>query len=167
MKRICAWCGKPMDGPSSGAPREEPISHGICHDCSRTLWAEVGIPIEEFLESLDLPTILVDGEGRVRRASAEALGMVAKDREDVEGFLGGEVFQCVNANLPGGCGQTELCSACTVRNTVTHTYRTGEAQVRVPATLDVTDKGSPREMAFHLTTRKVGSKVIVQIEPSS
>lgn len=78
--------------------------------------------------------------------------------------MGGDVFDCVNAKLPGGCGMTELCSACTVRNTVTHTYRTGESQIGVPTTLRVQQEGVTKEVVFDLTTEKVGDRVLVQVE---
>ena len=113
---------------------------------------------------MDFPTLLVDGEGRVRTANPDALAMVGKNQVQVEDQLGGDVFECVNASLPGGCGMTELCSACTVRNTVTHTYLTGESQIGVPATLRVRKEGVTEEIFFDLTTEKVGDRVLVQVE---
>jgi len=126
-----------------------------------------GTPLNEFLTSLDIPTFLTDGNVRVERANADALALVQKDREQVEDHLGGEVFECVNAGLPGGCGKTEKCSACTVRDTVTHTYLTGESHIRVPATLRVQQKGGVEELSFYITTEKVGDRVLVQAEPES
>jgi hypothetical protein len=128
---------------------------------------EIGTPLLDFLSSLEIPTLIVDGEGRVQAANAETLDMVQKELDAVEGYLGGNVFSCVNANLPGGCGKTELCSACTVRNTVTHTYQTGETQLRVPASLEVSGKGGVKELEFLLTTQRMGERVLLRIEPSS
>jgi PAS domain-containing protein len=123
-----------------------------------------GIPLREFLAGLDVPTFLVDDDGRVRAANPGTLGMVGKTEDQVTGQLGGKVFSCVNADLPGGCGMTELCSACTVRNTVTETYETGQSQVRIPSTLRVESEEGEIELAFFLTTEKVGGRVLVQIE---
>ena len=115
---------------------------------------------------MDVPTLLVDGEARVRAANPDALAMVGKNQDQVVDQLGGDVFECVNAGLPGGCGMTELCSACTVRNTVTFTYRTGESQIGIPATLRVRQEGVTKDIFFDLTTEKVGDRVLVQVEPA-
>jgi len=146
---------------------EHPVTHGICESCSIDLWGEVGTPVEEFLESLGIPTLLVDGPGVVEGANSGVLGLVGKTQGEVDGRLGGEVFDCVNAGLPGGCGRTVHCSACTVRNTVTRTYTTGKSETRVPAILKVRPEGIPEEIAFYITTEKVGDRVLVQIESAS
>jgi PAS domain-containing protein len=115
---------------------------------------------------LDVPAFLVDGEGKIRAANPGTMEMVGKTQEEVDDHLGGEVFNCVNAELPGGCGQTELCSACTVRNTVTETYETGQSHVRVLATLRVREAEGSTDLEFLLTTEKAGDRVLVKIEPS-
>jgi hypothetical protein len=167
MKRVCAWCGEGMDAPASPPNPLEPITHGICLPCSEKLLGESGeTPIQVFLDSLDIPTFLAGGDMRVKRANSDILGLVGKEKAQVEDHLGGEVFECVNSFEPGGCGKTEKCSACTVRNTVTHTFDTGESQVQIPAILKVRQEGGPVEMKFHLTTEKVGDRVLVQVEPA-
>ena len=37
MKRVCAWCRRPLNDESENG---EPISHGICEYCARTLYQE-------------------------------------------------------------------------------------------------------------------------------
>ena len=166
LRRACAWCGTELGGEKSDCDPARPISHGICESCAIELWGEVGTPIGDFLESLGIPTLLVDGPGVVERANEGALRVVGKSHEEVGGRFTGEVFDCVNADLPGGCGRTVHCSACTVRNTVTLTYTTGESQRRVPAILKIRPEGIPEELAFYITTEKRGDRVLVQIEPS-
>ena len=53
----------------------------------------------------------------------------------------GEVFDCWNADQPGGCGCTVKCSACMVRRTVLDTYDSGAGRARVPVTLKVRENG--------------------------
>jgi PAS domain-containing protein len=166
VRRVCAWCGTGLGEKKIAGTPAHPITHGICESCSIELWGEAGTPLEEFLDSLGIPTLLVDGPGIVRSANQGALEMVGKSTEEVDGKFGGQVFDCVNADLPGGCGRTVQCSACTVRNTVTLTHETGESQTRVPAILKVRPRGIPEEIAFYITTEKVGDRVLVQIEPA-
>ena len=167
MRRVCAWCGNQLNLEAGDAGSGNPITHGICSDCSEELWRESGgVPLKEFLNALSVPTFLVDGSGRVETANAAGLGMVEKTEAEVADHLGGEVFDCVNAELPGGCGQTEFCPACTVRNTVTATHRTGKSHHRVPATLTIRRGQKMMEMSFVLSTEKVGERVWVQVEPA-
>ncbi len=124
-----------------------------------------GIPLKEFLESLDVPIFLVDSDVRVRGATSTGVGLAGwETEEETQGLLVGEVFHCVNAKLPGGCGQTGNCSACILRNTVTETYRSGEARVRVPGVLTVRRGEEVAELPFHLTTVKVGDRVLVRVD---
>jgi PAS domain-containing protein len=158
-----------MDSAGGEGAGTGPITHGICPPCAADLFGKRkgrGTPLRDFLESLEVPTLLVDREVRVQVANPPTLEMVGKSREEIEGYLPGEVFRCVNADLPGGCGQTELCSACTVRNTVNETYETGESRIRVPATLRVRWDGESARIKFLLTTEKAGERVLVQVEPA-
>jgi hypothetical protein len=164
MKRLCAWCGSDLDEEPSPKDFNHPITHGICELCSADLLRDRGIPLGDFLGSLGIPTLLATGDWVVERANQGVLDMVGSSQGAVDGKLGGEVFECANATLPGGCGQTILCSACTVRKTVTETHATGESQIRVPVTLEVSPRGVLGEIAFLITTEKVGDRVLVQIE---
>lgn len=165
MEVTCAWCGTLLrrvpDGNPSPGPR---TSHGICTACATTLLEELGIPVGHFLSSLDVPVILVSDDVEVLDASPGALAMLGKARETVLGRLGGEVFECANAHLPGGCGRTVHCSGCTLRQTVTSTWETGLPQVRVPATLEVTPNGGPERIDLLVTTARVGDRVVLRIE---
>ncbi|MBT8397507.1 MAG: hypothetical protein KJN92_11095, partial [Gemmatimonadetes bacterium] len=161
MRRLCAWCmGDLGDGPDPGES-DRPITHGICEPCSLKVLGNTGIPMREFLGSLGVPTLLVTEDVVVERANPAASDMVGKSLDGITGKRGGEVFECENAALPGGCGQTPLCSACTVRRTVTETYQTGDSQVCVPVTLTVDTEGTPGEISFLITTEKVGDRVLV------
>jgi ferredoxin len=77
---------------------------------------------------------------------------------------GGEVFECVNARLPGGCGKTIHCSACVVRRSVTTTHRTSLPQSMVPATLKRSSPAGPVNVALQITTVKVGEMVMLRID---
>jgi len=184
MKRVCAWCGTELDGKVSRDDSDQPITHGICEACSTNLWGEVGTPLHTFLESLGIPTLLVTGavvvdgalgeEGVVGVAGAivvdganeKALEMLGKSQDAVGGKPTGQVFDCINADLPGGCGRTVHCSACTLRNVVTQTFTLGEGQIRVPVALEVRLGGSTEEKLFLVTTEKMADRVLVRIEPA-
>ncbi len=164
MRKVCAWCGLEMDPVEAGPPMAHAITHGICPDCRDRLLAEMGTPLEEFLDSLGVPVMVVSEDLQLEVANEAALALAGKDREHAMGRLGGEVFECVNANLPGGCGRTTRCSGCAIRGSVTYTFRTGEGRHRVPATLKAGPVGAVLEFDLFVTTEKAGDRVLLKLE---
>lgn len=166
MKVSCAWCGALMEAVAGGVGSAEPReSHGICEACARTLLEDLGIPVAQFLSELGVPVLVVNDDVRVADANPAAVSFLGGERETILGRLGGEVFECRNAHLPGGCGRTVHCSGCVLRQTVESTWETGRPHERVPATLEVTREGSASQIAFLVTTAKVGDRVLVRIDP--
>lgn len=167
MVILCAWCGKQL--PSSGTPSVDekgsagPLlhSHGICDQCSQSLIAAEGRPLQEFLDSLGFPVTLVSGNVEVVAANTAARILAGKDDEDLAGRLLGEVFECVYSHRPGGCGRTIHCSGCAIRRTVTATYRTGLAHRRVPATFTCGREEAALTHDFYISTEKVDDRVLL------
>lgn len=64
MKKICAWCQKPMnDEPEDGTP----ISHGICDQCVEHVMKD-RTAIWFVLSSINSPQLAVDGDKRANTA---------------------------------------------------------------------------------------------------
>ena len=161
MRRVCAWCSATLieDGEEA-----VPISHGICEPCAGRMLSETRASVREFLEGLVAPVFLVDGGGRIHAANGGARALVGKSNADIEDRLGGDVIECANARLPGGCGKTVHCQACTIRNSVTETLATGTPRLNVPATQDVyTDRGVAQKR-FLVSTERAGSMVLLRVE---
>ena len=135
MKRICAWCRKEMGRVGSQAKFENLITHGICENCRDYMLFQMGVELRVFLDSLKLPVVVVNGVGAVVTGNDQARTMLGKELTEIEGYKGGEVFECAYARLSDGCGNTIHCSGCTIRTTVMETYSTGKSFVRVPAVL--------------------------------
>lgn len=164
MKKICAWCQKDLgEIPAVSVPKES-ITHGICYDCSHHLFAELGMPLRSFLDGLDAPVLVVDSNGAVMTANDIAMKMVNKELASIEGFRGGEVFECAYARLPGGCGNTVHCSGCTIRQTVMDTFRTGKNHLKVPTTLKQATTAEPQEIHLHISTEKVADVVLLRVD---
>lgn len=147
-----------------GDPSDMDVSHGICRDClSDSLSKPVG-SLETLLDKIDLPVLLVNEDGAVVCENRMALSVLGKSKVDVEGFMGGDVFDCIHSSKPGGCGKTIHCKACTIRNTVEETYRTGNAFNRIPATLKVVKNAMTRDISSYISTNKAGDFVVLRIE---
>ncbi len=159
-----AWCGVHLGATPVEASPPGRNSHGICTDCSSSLLGETRTPVEEFLRGLGVPVLLVGDNVEVLDANQAALGVLGKAVDAVTGRLGGKVFECDNAHLPGGCGRTIHCTGCVLRRTVTTTYQQGTPQVRVPASLKVRTGAGPGSVDLLITTARVGGRVLVKFE---
>jgi PAS domain-containing protein len=142
--------------------RDGSLTHGMCRSCGEhfgALWG--GISYGAYLERFSFPVVLVEGEGRVVALNKPACDFLGREPVDLVGLLGGEAMECSRARLPGGCGKTEHCATCAIRNSVTYTHRTREALNRVPARL----KKDDRTFDLFISTAMAGKLVRVTIEP--
>ena len=164
MQTICAWCNTTL-GALGGDPTA-PISHGICTECRDHFFGNgVGVPtLEEFLDRLDAPVLVVDGDGVVLTANQGARELVQKSASAIRGHLGGEVMECAYARLPEGCGRTVHCEGCAIRNTVMATHADGVERVGVEAFQDLSGLEGVQRMRILITTEKVGPSVLLRID---
>jgi PAS domain-containing protein len=114
MHLICSYCNryikekKPFEVTSR--------THGICPDCYvQLLKQNEGLSHDEYLETFDVPVVIVDSQRRITAANQAALGMIEKPIERVVGILGGEALECLHSKLPEGCGRTIHCETCLIR----------------------------------------------------
>lgn len=163
MRRVCAWCGEDLD---PGQERADPtITHGICERCNEHFFGDLDLPpLQRFLDRLGAPVLLVDGEGVVRTANRAARRALGKDLPEIAGFPGGDVFECAHARRPGGCGRTDHCAACTIRNTVRRTHATGEPAAGVEACQEVWTPGSVHRVRFRISAERVGEVVLLRLD---
>lgn len=159
LKRICAWCGKELD-PASIVPAGAETTHGICPPCGNLIFSRFGIRLRDLIDRLEVPVTLVNEAGMILAANKHTRTLAGKDLSIIEGHPPGEVFQCVYAVLPGGCGGTVHCSGCVIRKSVAETAATGKSISNVPATLNQ----QAREIRFLISTEKAGESVLLQIE---
>ena len=164
MKRICAWCKKKLGSVDSRSDTENVITHGICANCGENLMFQLGVELEEFLNSLAQPVVLVNGTGTIVTGNDHARKLLRKGPAEIEGYRGGEVFECAYARLPEGCGNTMHCSGCTIRRTVMETYGTGKSFLRVPATLNTNTLQKPERIKLLISTEKIAELVLLRID---
>jgi two-component system, sensor histidine kinase and response regulator len=95
--------------------------------------------LNQIFENAAILLMLVDNDGRVANINRSGTEMTDKNKEDVLGLLGGEVFNCINAwhnGLPV-CGKGKNCGSCSVRNLVNDTFTTGKAYYQEEGSLSV------------------------------
>lgn len=116
---------------------------------------------------LDKPVLLVDQDMHVLSGNWLSQTLTGKQIADITGKLSGDVFECENAILPGGCGVTIHCSGCVIRNSVNETYKTGIPVYQRPAILNHGYTGIPTSVDLLISTRKAGNVVLLQVEQAS
>jgi PAS domain-containing protein len=165
MKVICAWCHQELEAdPQHAGDRGTEISHGICPSCKDYFLSSRRPTMDQFLDRLAVPVLVVDPQGGILFANKHALELLGKDLEGVRGYRGGDAMECGYARLPGGCGKTEHCKACTIRNSVMETFSTGRSLLHVPAYLNRrTDDGTAR-IRFLISTQKVEDTVLLRVD---
>lgn len=161
FQHICAWCGKELSPPEDNGKTENLISHGICDICYIKMIADLSKSLEEFLNKILKPVFIVDQEGEMISANKFAQKMVEKDINSIKGYLGGDVFGCKYAKLPGGCGATIHCRSCTIRTAVMQTFTTGKNQYNIPCHLD---HESGQKIQFLISVEKKGETVLIRID---
>lgn len=126
MHLICSYCGKYI---KEKKPYEVTrATHGICPECYVSLMQQnEGLSYDDYLETFDVPVLVVDAARRITAANQAALTMIEQPAERVVGLLGGEAMECLYAGLPGGCGETIHCETCTIKNLVMRTIEHGKS----------------------------------------
>jgi hypothetical protein len=155
------YCAAPLEGDE---PVTEGVSHGLCPECFPRFVSGTGKPAQEFLDSLPFPVFVINDEQLLVGANCHAREMTSTEFDEDSPALGGEVFQCVHADKPGGCGRTTHCKSCTIRNCVNETATTGKAMRQVEAFMDLGDVIEATQVRFLVTTEKVGEAVLLTVE---
>ena len=164
MRKICSVCKADLGTVASSIHSEDVITHGICENCANTIMSQLPSRMQDFLDSLSEPVLVMDDDVVARLANKKAMEVLNKDLPRIQGFRGGDIIECIHASEPGGCGRTIHCSGCVIRNTVMDTCRTGKSHLEVPAYADIPVAGKPGKVRFLISTEKVKDMVLLRID---
>ena len=167
MKRVCAWCNTSLGTIESDLHHESAITHGICDSCLNKIFANKTIDFLPFLNSITAPVVLIDENNTYLSANDIALDYLGAEHKDLNSKRTGDVFKCQNAHLPGGCGQTDQCGGCQMRQLITDTYIGKDKFEHVPVTLIQKHGETRKRIDLELTTEKVNGLVLLRIDDHS
>lgn len=108
-------------------------------------------------DNTDTVLILVDGAGRIVRLNKVACEMLNIKNRDAVGALAGDILKCINARNNGdvGCGETENCKCCSLRNTFTYTFLTGHAHRKEECSLIVYNNGIQTKLDLLISSNQI------------
>jgi hypothetical protein len=139
------------------------ITHGICSKCKDKILGPQKVELMPFLDSLNMPLVVVDAMGNAETANKAARMILQKELPEIVGFAGGVIFECAYSTLPEGCGKTTHCSGCTIRNTVMDTFQSGNSHLDIKVLLNQGTPEKNEEVIYVISTEKVGDVVLLKI----
>ena len=163
MNKLCALCNKDLMVNEEYASEGE-ISNGICTPCAIKLTSSNPRTAKELLRLVREPVFVINSDGIMKAANNSGLKMLGKDMDEIEDALGGDAFECSYASLEGGCGNTEHCKTCTIRNAVMDTLSTGKGYSNIPAFQSINTSEGPKILRFHISTEKVEECILLRID---
>ena len=163
MRRICAWCKKELN-PREDMGTESEITHGICSGCASKFSGDVPESVKAILDMIDEPVLLINSLGMVKSANENGLRFLGKNLDAVENHLTGDALECSYAEMPEGCGKTEHCRTCTIRNVLMETLAHGRCYKKVPAFQTIKTAIGEKIVRFFISTEKVGDQILLRID---
>lgn len=162
MTTLCCFCNAIITPEKSPG---EPINHGVCTPCYNRIYSEFGLNVKKFLNMMDAPVFLVDGKANILEANTHALKITGKSSHQVRGVVCGRVLDCINACLHEGCGKTENCPECVIRNAINSTYGTGEPVNNARAIVRRSEDIRNKDITVRVSTKKAGEIILLMLEP--
>lgn len=111
------------------------------------------------------PLLLFQRDPRqIVSANRMATALFGKSLEEINGSRGGQVFDCLHASSPAGCGKDAHCEPCTIRKAIVDTLETGTARDGVSSDLPVGRDGAVQTFVLRIATERLGEHALVRIE---
>jgi PAS domain-containing protein len=117
--------------------------------------------LNSIFDDLPLIMVLIDEDGKIKNVNRAATVKLGKDKKDCLGLLGGEIFQCINSFSGEGCGKNIECLDCVVRNSILHTFKTGENIYKKEGVSLVVDDISEIKRTNEIIKRKLEIEKVV------
>lgn len=163
MKRTCLSCGTRLP---EGVASRFVVTGRVCAGCAATVKTEGGrAAAERLVEAIDAPVLLMQSEPkRVYAANAKALRLFGKERQDVEGRRGGDVFDCLHSFSAAGCGKDRHCDPCRIRQAVVEALHAGQSSSGVTNPLQVKREEGFSTFHVQVSAERVGELALLRID---
>ncbi len=147
--------------PFTGEDKSAKITHGICADCAeRVFKSSHPHTIREFIDKIDAPIIVIQNDTTIAAANKKANNMLKAE----PGNKTGNALECSCADLPGGCGKTIHCKACTIRSTILKTRKTGKSYSNIKSYQNIHTPEGTKQKTITIATEKVWDTILVRVD---
>lgn len=118
----------------------------------------------KLVSSLETPVILMQAEPRqVVTANRKACELFGKDLSRIEGFRGGQVFDCVHSFTEAGCGKDPNCEGCKIKDAVVDTFASKKTHNGVQTVLEIKKQNEITPYDLQVSTELLGDFVLITI----
>ena len=165
-KQICKWC-KTEVNVSYEQSLKFIITGGVCISCANKISNKIDNTIgnRKYLDAIDNPVLLMQPEPRqVYTANKKASMLFGKELFQMEGFRGGQVFDCVQAFTEAGCGKDINCEKCKIKAAIVDTFITGNSFNWITSPLEIIKNDEINKYLIQISTEKVGEFALVRID---
>lgn len=165
MEKVCAWCN---NSPKSIEIEENSLNNPfICSSCRQFLSMEQ-IPIEKIIENFNDPIVIIDPEHTVISSNTNASKLLDKFHLTPKNKTNklGNLLRCPNAELEKGCGKTDQCSSCKIRQAIQDTlhFKQPEKKLKLDLiTSDATQENHYKKTSITLSFQKAGAGLLIKI----
>lgn len=162
-QRRCFFCNMPL--ASVGTQSEQvQISQGVCGHCLKKHSNHDQNSLAKMLNGLDVPVLVVNQKMHCIYGNHEAQQLTQLSFADLQHELPGNLLMCCYASQPGGCGQTEHCESCTIRNCIVKTFESGQPCKDVAVVLQRDDGHGQHSCQLIVSTQMFVNTVLLRIE---
>ncbi|MDM8535216.1 ATP-binding protein [Desulfobacterales bacterium HSG17] len=123
--------------------------------------------LKAIFNSIPSVLMLLNEDLRVEIVNHSGVTLAGKKEEELIGFLGGQVLNCLHSFEGKGCGCNPDCSTCPVRTRVTSTFQTGKShnEEEGQMTFLVNDHEISRDLLITTTLLKLdgASKILLSL----
>lgn len=161
----CRWCQAELTIPYEQTA-DYIITGGSCISCSSQFSiSDSTATIRELIESIDVPILVLQPDPRqVYTANKKACELFGKTISQIEGFRGGQVFDCIHSFTELGCGKDVNCEDCKIKGAIVDTFTTGNSFTNVERSLDVKKAEKSATYALQISTERIGDLALVRID---
>lgn len=151
----CQKCGNNLEKKNE--------SRGVCDNCFSIILKDRLQLKSVILDNISLPVAVINEKLDIFSTNESLLKFVDKSLTEIAGGqLGGDVFNCKYANLPGGCGKTEFCEDCEIRKIVEKTANNGKSY-NEDVMLYISKDGKQLKTKMNVSTRVIEGQIFLQV----
>jgi hypothetical protein len=119
---------------------------------------------QTIMNSRRIPTLLMQAEPRqVVTANKSACELFSKDLSEIEGYRGGQIFDCIHSFSEAGCGLDENCEDCKIKKAVLDTFASGNSHANIQTDLDIKKQNETLPYAMVVSTEKTGKFILITV----
>ncbi|NPE31349.1 PAS domain S-box protein [Methanococcoides sp. SA1] len=127
--------------------------------------------LKSIFDDIPLIMILVNHKIKIENINRAATIGLGKEKKDSFDLLVGEALNCINSFKGTECGKNSECSECIIRNSVIHTFETGENIYKKEGEVETVVNGQPVTLYYFISTILIrdenGPKVALIIDDIS